>query len=98
LSDLPELVLDAEGWVNADDVYDAFFAAVGAPRWHGRNLNALRDSISTGSINEVEVPYSLIVRNASMAGSDARRMLDLFLELIDCIKGDGCPVEMKVVE
>ena len=97
MSDLPELILDAQGWVRADDVYDAFFAAVGAPSWHGRNLDALRDSISTGSINEIEVPYRLIVRNALIAGPDARRMLDLFLELIERIHAEGCSVEMKVM-
>jgi RNAse (barnase) inhibitor barstar len=97
LSDLPELILDAAGWVRADDVYDAFFAAVGAPSWHGRNLDALRDSISTGSINQIEVPYLIIVRNASMARPDARRMLNLFLELIERVQAEGCPVEMKVM-
>ncbi len=48
-----------------DDFYDAFFAAVGAPIWHGRNRDALNDSISTGGINEVEIPYRLEVVNGA---------------------------------
>jgi RNAse (barnase) inhibitor barstar len=57
---MKELVLDGSTWQNRDDVYDAFFKAVGAPDWHGRNFDALNDSIATGSINKIEVPYRLI--------------------------------------
>lgn len=46
-----ELILDGAGWKTRDDVYDAFFGAVGAPNWHGRNLDAVADGISGGSIN-----------------------------------------------
>jgi hypothetical protein len=40
-----ELILNGVGWATRDEVYDAFFRAVGAPEWHGRNLDALADSI-----------------------------------------------------
>jgi RNAse (barnase) inhibitor barstar len=60
---MTELILDGSTWTNNDDVYDAFFRAVGAPSWHGRNFNALNDSIATGSINKVEVPYTLVIAN-----------------------------------
>ena len=60
---MTELILEGTSWTTDDDVYDAFFGAVGAPEWHGRNFNALRDSISTGSINKVEVPYRLVIKN-----------------------------------
>ena len=36
---------------------------VGAPDWHGRNFDALRDNIAAGSINAVEVPYRLVIKN-----------------------------------
>ena len=42
---MTELVLNGADWTTKDDVYDAFFCAVGAPEWHGRNLDALADSI-----------------------------------------------------
>ena len=32
-----QLVLNGADWTTKDDVYDAFFRAVGAPEWHGRN-------------------------------------------------------------
>ncbi|MGD0911404.1 MAG: barstar family protein [Terracidiphilus sp.] len=98
LREIPELILDAEGWTRKDDVYNAFFAAVRSPNWHGRNRDALNDSISTGGINEVELPYRLVVHNATRAGAGARSMLALFKELVDDIHAEGCPVEMKIVD
>jgi len=93
--DMKELVLDGAGWTTKDDVYDAFFAAVGAPEWHGRDSDALRDSISTGSINEVEVPYRLVVKNYDRIGPSARGMADDFIDLIRELAGEGCPVEIR---
>ena len=55
---MKERTLDRAGWSTKDD-YNAFFRAVGASEWHGRNSNALNDSIANGSINEVEVPDTL---------------------------------------
>ena len=60
---MKELTLNGAEWRTRDDVYDNFFQAVGAPDWHGRNFNALRDSITTGSINAVEVPYRVVIQN-----------------------------------
>jgi hypothetical protein len=51
---MKELILNGAEWKTQDDVYDSFFRAVGAPEWHGRNFNALRDSIATGSINTLK--------------------------------------------
>ena len=42
---MKELILNGAEWTTRDDVYDSFFRAVGAPDWHGRNFDALRDSI-----------------------------------------------------
>jgi RNAse (barnase) inhibitor barstar len=96
MADVKELILDGSTWTNSDDVYDAFFLAVGAPSWHGRNFNALNDSIATGTINEAEVPYALVIRNYDMIGCNARKMTDDFIDLIRELKGRGCPVEIRV--
>lgn len=98
MSDVSELVLDAEGWQIADDIYDAFFRAVGAPSWHGRNFNALNDSISTGNINKTEVPYRIIIRNAKGMGNDAASLVSEFGDLIQDLQSDGCPVDLLVEE
>lgn len=74
-----ELILDASAWRTADDVYNSFFK-VGAPEWHGRNFKALHDSIETGNINAIEVPYRLIVRNSDSIGEDAQAMTRDFVD------------------
>ena len=50
---MKDVVLNGAAWSTKDDVYDAFFRAVGAPEWHGRNFDALRDSIAGGEINKL---------------------------------------------
>jgi RNAse (barnase) inhibitor barstar len=89
---MKELVLDGAKWTTQDHFYDAFFRAVVAPKWHGRNFDALNDSIATGSINEVEVPYKLVIKHYDQICGEAKRMTDDFVELIHEIAARGCPV------
>jgi len=91
-----QLLLDASVWKTKDDVYDSFFRAVNAPACHGRNLDALRDSIANGQINEIEVPYRVVVRNGSGIGAPAKEMLGDFVNLIHELAAEGCPVEIRV--
>jgi hypothetical protein len=93
-----ELLIDASGWNSRDDIdiYDSFFRAVGAPEWHGRNFNALRDSIAAGSINEIEVPYRLIVLNYYAATSGAVPMAEEFFSLIRELEAEGVPVSIEI--
>ena len=93
---MKELTLDGAGWTTNDDVYSAFFLAVGAPEWHGRNFNALNDSIASGSINEVEVPYRLVLKNYDLISGEAKKMTDDFVDLIHEIAARGCPVEVRL--
>jgi RNAse (barnase) inhibitor barstar len=96
LKEITELDLDATGWKVSDDVYDAFYKAVGAPSWHGRNFDALRDSIGTGAINKIEIPYRIIVRNLRAASQEVVDFLNVFASLIAEMNADGCPVEMRI--
>ena len=54
-----QIDLDASGWTTPSDFYDAILPALGAPSWHGRNLNALVESMIWGEINEIEPPYAV---------------------------------------
>jgi RNAse (barnase) inhibitor barstar len=92
---MKELVLDGARWKTADDLYDAFFEAVGAPLWHGRNFNSLNDSIAAGRINKVEVPYRLVIRNYESVDAGAKEIVDDFIDLIHEIGERGCPVEIR---
>ncbi len=91
-----EIVLDGKGWSTPDDVYDAFFEAVGAPGWHGRNFNALHDSIATGQINKIEVPYLVRIENYASIGTGARKMAADFVQLIKELREAKCPVDIVV--
>ena len=91
-----EIVMHAARWRTADDFYDSFFTAVGAPAWHGRNFNALRDSIATGQINEIEVPYRIVIRGLACASTNAREIAMSFEDLIRELAREGCPVEIEL--
>jgi RNAse (barnase) inhibitor barstar len=90
-----ELVLDGAGWNEPDDLFDAFFRAVGAPSWHGRNFNALVDSIETGQINTLEVPYRIVIRNYELIGSGAKGITADFVSFIEALMARGCPIEIR---
>jgi RNAse (barnase) inhibitor barstar len=72
------IALDAARWQTALEFYEDLLSALDAPFWHGRNLNALYDSIVWGDINGVEPPYTVHIRNLSRAGEDAKEELDVF--------------------
>ncbi len=91
-----ELNLDASNWKDADDFYDAFFKAVGAPEWHGRNFNALNDSIAHGGINDIEVPYRIVIQNILFPSDDLRCLLRDFADFIHELAARGCPVEIQI--
>ncbi len=93
-----ELILDAASWKKTDDVYDAFFAAAGAPTWHGRNLDALNDSIGAGGINGIELPYKITIRNADLVGWGATRTMAEFVALIENLRARGYAVEVETID
>jgi RNAse (barnase) inhibitor barstar len=94
--DVPELVMDARGWKTWDDLYDSFFRVVGAPDWHGRNFDALNDSIVSGGINLVEVPYALVITNLDDAGAEAFVAVQEFVDFVREIGTRGCPISVAI--
>ena len=58
---------DAGRWSTLEDFYEALLAAVGAPDWHGRNPNALIDSLVYGGINDVKPPYTVRIHGLEEA-------------------------------
>ncbi|HEX4737750.1 MAG TPA: barstar family protein [Allosphingosinicella sp.] len=61
--------LDASGWRSPADFYAALLPQLGAPSWHGRNLDALYDSLS-GGINQLEPPFTVELAHSSELSSD----------------------------
>lgn len=58
------ITLDATTWREVSDFYDALLPAIGAPHWHGKNINALIDSMVWGGINTIEPPYTVRIIHA----------------------------------
>ena len=55
--DAPEIVIDWTLIESIEQFFDSILLQSSAPNWHGRNLNALRDSWITGGINPHGPPY-----------------------------------------
>ena len=90
-----EITLSGAAWKTKDDFYDAFFAAVGAPSWHGRNFNALSDSITTGQINDIELPYFIHVTGLDKMHSDVKQLVEEFCSLIKTFRLEGYEVDIE---
>ena len=57
---MQEIHLNASDWSTKEDFYTDLLPQLGAPAWHGHNLDALMDGIS-GDINTLEPPYTVYV-------------------------------------
>ena len=66
--------LDASAWITPMDSLLALLQQLGAPDWHGRNLNALYDSL-LGGINKVEPPFRVLIAGTA----DLKPDLEIFL-------------------
>jgi len=88
--------LDAKTWCTREDVYVALLAALKAPAWHGHNLDALHDSIVTGSINKIEPPFSITISNGQLASGEAQHFMRKLADLFQDFVNEGCPVSFVV--
>jgi RNAse (barnase) inhibitor barstar len=79
-----EILIDWGLIKTEDQFYDVFLPQVDAPKWHGHNLDALADSLITGSINNIEPPYKLVSVNSNINLGDFKpfqiKVLTIFTE------------------
>ena len=57
--------VDAPRWTSSLDQHDAILPLLGAPAWHGRNMNALTESIVWGEIDAVQPSYLLRIHGTA---------------------------------
>jgi hypothetical protein len=62
--------VDAGHWKTDLDIYKGILPAIGAPKFHGENINALTDSIIYGGINAARPPYRFCIVNTQNLPSD----------------------------
>lgn len=60
-----------------DAFYDAILAQMDAPEWHGRDLNALQDSLVVGSISPVGPPFRFEIRGSPFSAEFATDVLEI---------------------
>jgi hypothetical protein len=88
--------LDGSCWASKGDFYDALLPALGAPAWHGRNLDALSESLRSSRINEMHPPYTIRIRGLSTMQPDAREMVSRFANFIAARRAEGIAVGLVV--
>lgn len=82
--------LDARPWKTMDDFYDALLKAIGAPDWHGRNVNALADSMICGGINLLEAPYTIRILYVKSLPEAVRAHVSAAADTIQMVRDDVC--------
>jgi RNAse (barnase) inhibitor barstar len=80
--------LDAEEWKTVPDFYSAVLAAIGAPNFYGRNLNALVDSMIWGGINAIEPPYTIRILRTDSLPENVRNEVAVVKEAITKARRD----------
>ena len=85
----PDLHLDATHWQTLEDGWDALGDRLAFPSWHGRNANALLDSIEPGQINGVEAPYTLHIRGTSEVCVEVRMFLEMLTDVFERARERG---------
>jgi Barstar (barnase inhibitor) len=88
--------LDASGWKVPLDFYDALLAALEAPEWHGRSINALIDSMVWGNINAIEPPYRILVARTSNLPNAVKKELDDAISAINDAQGREKDIEFVI--
>ncbi|HEV2751965.1 MAG TPA: barstar family protein [Gemmatimonadales bacterium] len=88
--------LDGRKWRAPEDFYRALLAALGAPEWHGHNLDALEESLRDGDINHLNPPLALQVIGVDDMTPEARLMVQRFHKLVEDLRTSGVLVSLDL--
>ena len=75
--------IDASQLNSAVDFYDVILSELGAPKWHGKNGNALIDSLIYGGVNKESPPILINVVNTKKADAKVLEEIKKIKESID---------------
>lgn len=82
------LHIDWDRLPDEDAFYDAILAQMDAPAWHGRNLNALQDSLVVGSISPLGPPFRFEIRGRPFSAEFGAAFLDIARDSIASCGGE----------
>ena len=92
-----KIVIDWEQVDSEEKFFDVFLPQIEAPDWHGRNLDALNDSLVSGGINGVEPPFCIVNNNTGSSSEEManfqRTVFSIFADAV--IERNGVEVIIK---
>lgn len=90
--------LDGTRWQSGADFYAALLPEIGAPDWHGRNLDALEESLRAGDVFPVKPPVTIHIVGMATMTHETRTYLDRFQALAVDLRADGVAVNVTLTE
>ena len=91
---MQQIQLCGARWENPGDFYTALKSSLGAPAWHGQNLDAFWDSITSGDINRVNPPFRIQITDTAEMPQSCRDLVDRLVLLIAEAATEGHQVEI----
>lgn len=91
-----EVIVDTGAWTSTDDCYRGLLTALEAPHWHGRNSDALRDSLITGDINGVEPPFRIMLAGDRKLSREVAAWVRYLLEVVAEARAEDRDIELDV--
>jgi RNAse (barnase) inhibitor barstar len=86
------LELDASELTTTDNAFEGLMRVLEAPEWHGRNLNALRDSIMGDDLNGVRAPFEIRIKG--QPSEAVRQLLGVVEEIFEEARQHGVNVRL----
>lgn len=83
MNNINEYVLDCRSMTDVESFYDGLFQILGSPPWHGKNINALADSIIYGGINDLEPPFIIKITNIPKANHNLYSEIEYISNIIN---------------
>ncbi len=90
------IVIDGHDWETELDLIEAIIKGVDGPFWHGRNYNALYDSLVIGSVNGIDPPYDFVIRPPANPTPELAAAISYFLATIEEWRTEGAGVSARV--
>ena len=87
-----EITVDVSACSSTQDFYALLLVGLGAPAWHGKNLDALWDTISSDDINDVRAPFTVRFINVQNAQSELKSLVEKIGEIFVEARMDGVDV------
>ena len=80
---MKRIYIDVSGCRTTETFYRMLLSELGAPDWHGHNLDALWDSITGGHINEIAPPYHVEVSGSQRVPMELATLLNRVQSLFE---------------